>query len=48
MCKGASFLFKEELDESQFPEILIKGEGKDLDLLNNLILGYCALPGNLP
>ena len=29
-------------------ETLIKGEGKDLNLYNDLILIYCALLDNLP
>lgn len=42
------FLHKEEKNDSKFLYTFINGEGKDLNLYNNLILVHSAFSGNLP
>lgn len=42
------FLHEEEKNDSKFLYTFINGEGKDLNLYNNLILVHSAFSGNLP
>lgn len=42
------FLCNKKRRMTKSPETGINGEGRDLNLLNNLTIVYCALPDNRP
>ena len=47
MCESVSFSVPGRDNDSKSLEILCNEEGKNINLLNNLTLVYCAFPSHL-